>query len=149
MRVPAAQMLMLFSKNIDSNCNFSRVVFDSWIELRFPDEEAAGNLLFKAARLRRQWQRLLSLRLANTLDTIDDPVASNEEQDELERSLSVGLIDFMHSELLYSNRRLLPGDLKVKNLRFYLQLESITIRYLFKDFVCWTRTRSLRLFRRS
>ena len=38
-RMPALQTLLLFSKTIDTNLTFSRIVFDSWIEVRFPTEE--------------------------------------------------------------------------------------------------------------
>ena len=35
--MPALQTLLLFAKSIDTNNNFSRIVFDSWIEARFPN----------------------------------------------------------------------------------------------------------------
>ena len=35
--MPALPTLLLFAKSIDTNNNFSRIVFDSWIEARFPN----------------------------------------------------------------------------------------------------------------
>jgi hypothetical protein len=112
MRMPSIQTLLLFSQSIDTNGTFSRMVFDSWLELRFPDAEQPQDLMWKAARLRETWQELLRLRLEDTKDTMDDPVARADRMLELEAVLSRGLVDFIHSETLFSIRRLLPADIK-------------------------------------
>ena len=44
---------------------------------------------------------------------MEDPVALADKMDELESLLSKGLVDFIHSETLFSMRRLLPADVKV------------------------------------
>ena len=44
---------------------------------------------------------------------MEDPVARADKMDELENTLSKGLVDFIHSETLFSMRRLLPADIKV------------------------------------
>ena len=44
---------------------------------------------------------------------MEDPVARADKMDELESILSKGLVDFIHSETLFSMRRLLPADIKV------------------------------------
>ena len=44
---------------------------------------------------------------------MEDPVALADKMDELESLLSKGLHDFIHSETLFSMRRLLPADIKV------------------------------------
>ncbi len=126
MRMPALQTLLLFSHAVDTNAGLSRLVFDSWLEVRFPDPERGQNLLLRASVLRRHWQRLLSSRLLDCLEEGEsdrpglgsgpprrDPVAAAEEQALLERRLSRGLLEFIHSETPFSLRRLLPGDVKV------------------------------------
>jgi hypothetical protein len=37
LRMPLLQTLLLFSNTIETNANFSRLVFDSWIEVKFAD----------------------------------------------------------------------------------------------------------------
>merc|ERR1711997_34771 len=66
-RMPALQTLLLFSRNIDTNCNFGRLVCDSWIEIRFADVEEGQNHLLKAAKLRNIWAEFLDLRLRESL----------------------------------------------------------------------------------
>lgn len=62
-RMPAAQTLLLFSQSIDTNGDFSRLVCDGWLELRFVDSAAAQSLLLRACQLRHRWHELLMLRL--------------------------------------------------------------------------------------
>lgn len=116
-RMPALQTLLLFSRNIETNCNFGRIVCDSWIEIRFADVEEGQNQLLKAAVLRNTWTEFLNLRLTDSLkkekDIIVAPDDEYEKSEEFENKLSRGLIEFVHSETLFSIRRLLPGDLKV------------------------------------
>ncbi len=74
------------------------------------------DMLWRASRLRSTWQELLSLRLEGSADdpmSMSDPVARAERSMELEAHLSRGLIDFVHSEALFSIKRLLPADIKV------------------------------------
>ena len=53
------------------------------------------------------------LRLRLTEETAkEDPVARADRMDVLEGALSRGLVDFIHSETLFSVRRLLPADIK-------------------------------------
>lgn len=125
MRMPALQTLLLFSHAVDTNASVSRVAFDSWLEVRFPDAEQGQNMLLRASALRRYWQCLLSSRLLECLEETEsekpglglrsdrDPVATAEEQALLERRLSQGLVDFVHTETVFSVRRLLPGDVKI------------------------------------
>ena len=53
-RMPAAQSLLLFSQSIETNCDFTRMVCDSWLELRFVDESAAQNFILRACQLRHR-----------------------------------------------------------------------------------------------
>ncbi len=113
LRMPALQTLLLFAHSIDTNAAISRLVFDSWLELKFPDPEQAQNMLLKAGKLRSLWQRLLGARLAETLDVIEEETLDKSELAVMEARLSSGLVDFVHSEAVFSLRRLLPGDIKV------------------------------------
>ena len=105
-RMPALQTLLLFSKTIDTNLTFSRIVFDSWIEVRFPTEEQSQRALIGTAKLRSLWLNLLNYKLTDEEEKSDETLL-------LETKLSKGLMDFIHTEILYSMRRLLPGDLKI------------------------------------
>ena len=62
LRMPALQTLLLFSREVDASATFGRVVFDSWLELRFVDPEQAQNMVLAADRLRGYWRKLLDAR---------------------------------------------------------------------------------------
>ena len=50
------QSLLLFSRSIDANGTFSRMVFDQWLELRFGSPIEAQEMMWRAAKLRTTWQ---------------------------------------------------------------------------------------------
>ena len=77
-RMPALQMLLLFAKSIDTNNNFSRIVFDSWIEARFPKPLEALKTLYQATKIRSMWQKFLTAKLLE-----QDNVDSERMQDQL------------------------------------------------------------------
>ncbi|PSN45175.1 putative ATP-dependent RNA helicase DHX34 [Blattella germanica] len=112
MRMPAVQTLLLFSQTIDTNYDFSKLVCDSWLQMEFPLPDAAMLLLFKAATLRNKWERLLNLRLEGTTPSITNQEKSSAEAKKLEQELSSELPQFMHTEIVYTLRRLLYADLK-------------------------------------
>lgn len=62
-RMPAAQCLLLFSYSIDTNASITRLVCDSWLCLEFPTPEAGCELLQRAIKLRRLWNKLLMDKL--------------------------------------------------------------------------------------
>ncbi|KAK4329637.1 hypothetical protein Pmani_000039 [Petrolisthes manimaculis] len=147
LRVPAAQILLLFSRSIDTNADMTRVACDSFIEFKFPDAASAQNLIFRAVQLRVKWQRLLDLRIEASgalhsdterhdndaseerkdedrqdsctrdwsaeQDRQDRHSQLNREADSLEKDLTAGLVDFYHSQCLYSQRRLLQADVNL------------------------------------
>ena len=104
--MPALQTLLLFSRNIETNCNFGRLVCDSWIEIKFADVEEGQNQLLKATVLRNIWSEFLDIRLNESLkkekDALSTPDDEYEKTQELETKLSRGLIEFVHSETLFS-----------------------------------------------
>lgn len=104
-RMPAAQTMLMFAQEIDSNTTFSRIICDSWICLDFPFPESGQTLLVRAANLRRRWNRLVTQKL--TESQIENS-SKSREFDNLERDLE----NFMNCEVLYTMKRLLPADLK-------------------------------------
>ncbi|XP_017888997.1 probable ATP-dependent RNA helicase DHX34 [Ceratina calcarata] len=106
LRMPAAQTLLLFARQIDTNSIFSIIVCDSWLQLEFPVPDSGQILLMKATKLRHKWDFLLNQRLKDSRD--------DEKQDfsEIEYSLTQELIEYMHTTVPYTLKRLLPADLK-------------------------------------
>ncbi|KAL7295806.1 hypothetical protein TKK_0010856 [Trichogramma kaykai] len=106
LRIPAAQTLLLFSQEIDTNYTFTTIVCDSWLSLDFPTPDTGAILLLKAANLRQQWDNLLNIRLGEKVKLEEENI------DELEYELSKGLVEFMHTSVPYTIKRLLVADLK-------------------------------------
>ncbi|KPJ03134.1 putative ATP-dependent RNA helicase DHX34 [Papilio xuthus] len=120
MRMPAAQTLLLLSHSIDTNCGFTRLVCDSWLLLEFPYPETGMNLLLKAIKLRRRWDALINRRLldANPIKSVESElektkISSKCSYGELQHDLSCDISSYMNSDVSYTIKRLLPGDLKV------------------------------------
>lgn len=117
LRMPALPSTLLFCHSIDSNADFSRLILDSWLEIKFANAEEGQNQILRAITLRDQWQELLQLRLAECgRDDIEQQSDTKPRQRELERSLSNGLVEFLHTETVFSVKRLLPADIKVAYL---------------------------------
>ncbi|XP_064483577.1 probable ATP-dependent RNA helicase DHX34 isoform X2 [Ornithodoros turicata] len=62
-RVCCVQTLLLASSAIDSSCTVARLVFDEFVEVVFPDPEAACQLVLKAVHARKLYSRLLTRQL--------------------------------------------------------------------------------------
>lgn len=122
MRMPAAQTLLLFSQDIHTNFNLSRLVCDSWLQLDFPLPLAAETLLIKVAHIQYLWEKLLQMRL------------EDKETYILERELTEEIILFMHSEVVYSIKRLLAADLKVMYVGMGYNEETINPNPFQEDF---------------
>ncbi|XP_066590433.1 probable ATP-dependent RNA helicase DHX34 [Prorops nasuta] len=108
LRMPAAQTLLLFSHEIDTNSTFSTIVCDSWQALEFPTMGSGSSLLFKAAKLRQKWDLLLNQRLKDA----ENSSSTTEDFDKFEEDLTRDLIQYMHTTVPYTIKRLLPADLK-------------------------------------
>ncbi|OAD52775.1 putative ATP-dependent RNA helicase DHX34 [Eufriesea mexicana] len=108
LRMPAAQTLLLFAREVDTNSTFSIIVCDSWLELTFPIPDSGQTLLLKATKLRHKWDSLLNQRLQ------DSNTRNDEKHDfsEFEYTLTQELIEYMHTTVPYTLKRLLPADLK-------------------------------------
>lgn len=117
LRMPAAQTLLLFSYQIETNATFSRIICDSWLCLDFPHPETGQCLLLKASNLRHTWNKLLANKLQAIQGDGEDELSAlkrTAETRQLEIDLWENLATFMNSEVAYTIKRLLPGDLKVK-----------------------------------
>jgi len=51
-RVPALAALLLFSHSMETTGDVSRIIFDSWLEVKFADPEAGQNQLITAVKIR-------------------------------------------------------------------------------------------------
>ncbi|XP_013140316.1 PREDICTED: probable ATP-dependent RNA helicase DHX34 [Papilio polytes] len=117
MRMPAAQTLLLLSHSVDTNIGFTRIVCDSWLLLEFPYPETGMNLLLKAIKLRKRWDVLINRRLldANPNKSVESELEKTKltNYGELQHDLSCDISSYMNSDVCYTIKRLLPGDLKV------------------------------------
>ncbi|XP_058136471.1 LOW QUALITY PROTEIN: probable ATP-dependent RNA helicase DHX34 [Dasypus novemcinctus] len=122
-RVPALQSLLLFSRSLDTSGDCSRLVADSWLELRLADSEVAAQLLAAALRLRARWERALDQQLARQArrrleEEEEAPGVDPKEVAVLSREL----LQFSASKVPYSLRRL--TGLEAQNL--YVGPQTIT-----------------------
>nr|XP_049702650.1 probable ATP-dependent RNA helicase DHX34 isoform X1 [Helicoverpa armigera] len=119
MRMPAAQTLLLLAHSIDTNIGFTRIVCDSWLLLEFPYPETGLNLLLKAVKLRQRWDLLINRRLAdaNPTKSVESELEKQNQEkisyEEVQHELSCDMSAYMTSEVYYTIKRLMPGDLKV------------------------------------
>ncbi|XP_044019981.1 probable ATP-dependent RNA helicase DHX34, partial [Aphidius gifuensis] len=113
LRMPAAQTLFLFSQEIDTNSTFTMIICDSWLQLAFPIPDSGQNLLFKATKIREKWNYLLTKQLEESkqLDINKNHDIDNNISD-IEDELSHDLVEFMHTSVPYTIKRLLSADLK-------------------------------------
>ncbi|CAH1637402.1 unnamed protein product [Spodoptera littoralis] len=119
MRMPAAQTLLLLAHSIDTNIGFTRIVCDSWLLLEFPFPETGLKLLLKAVKLRQRWDALINRRLmdANPTKSVESELDKQKYEkisyEEVQHELACDMSSYMTSEVYYTIKRLLPGDLKV------------------------------------
>ncbi|XP_035720217.1 probable ATP-dependent RNA helicase DHX34 [Vespa mandarinia] len=107
LKMPAAQTLLLFAQEIDTNATFSMIVCDAWLLLEFPVPDTGQTLLMKSTKLRHKWEFLLNERLKDSGTTNNIFNISK-----IEHELTQELIDYMHTTVPYVIKRLLPADLK-------------------------------------
>ncbi|XP_076646959.1 putative ATP-dependent RNA helicase DHX34 [Halictus rubicundus] len=106
-RMPAVQTLFLFATEIHTNSTFSIIICDSWLALEFPVPDSGQTLLLKATKLRNKWDYLLNQQLQD-LNSNED----KQDFNEIEYTLTQELIEYMHTTIPYTIKRLLPADLK-------------------------------------
>ncbi|XP_037805947.1 probable ATP-dependent RNA helicase DHX34 [Lucilia sericata] len=114
-RMPAAQCLLLFSYSIDTNASITRLICDSWLCLEFPTPEAGCELLQRAIKLRRLWNKLLMDKLTDLELNVENQLnrkSSSKSNTYTEEDLWHKLIELMSANVPYTIKRLLPADLK-------------------------------------
>ncbi|XP_077992529.1 putative ATP-dependent RNA helicase DHX34 [Glandiceps talaboti] len=108
MRVPAIQTMMLYSHSLDTNQECTRIVADGWIDFQFKDGESAQYLLSSAVQLRSTWQKLLQIKLEDSMsaDKTKPDSGPNLNVLRLERILAAKLSELLDSDVQYSMRKL-------------------------------------------
>ncbi|NXD87993.1 DHX34 helicase, partial [Halcyon senegalensis] len=100
-RVPALQVLLLFSRSLDTSADCTRLVADGWLEITVPDADSALRLLAEALQLRRAWEKLLHQLLeARGEDSSRRPSSRDLS------GLTRGLLDFLRAEVPHRLRPL-------------------------------------------
>ena len=81
MRVPALQTLLLYAKYLDTNADCTRIICDSWLEIRFLDADSAQRIVSAILYLRSSLDKLFHIRLedhrseqAEQMDNDSDPI---------------------------------------------------------------------------
>lgn len=130
MKIPALQTLFLLSNSIDTNSDFSKILFNEWIELTFEisDKEdtamegennsSVENLLSDVVQLRKSWETLLEQKLL--LHDDENSEGRNSETKysrlsqikKLEDDVSLQLAYFIDTNIPYKMRRLTTADTK-------------------------------------
>lgn len=132
MKVHALQTLFLLSNTIDTNSDFTRIVFDEWIELSFKTlddgEGGAGDsslsittttrsrgeeLVSSVVQLRKSWDDLLHQKLL--LQDCEDEREMKKKRrkiEVLETDVSFALAGFIDTRVDYSIRRVLSVEAK-------------------------------------
>lgn len=139
--MPAAQTLLLFSFSIDTNASITNVTCDSWLSLDFPIPEMGREVLFRAVKLRRTWQKLLSKKLEEVEGVASgDPKKEGRRDKQIREDLWDDLIKFTSLNVTYSVKKLLPADLKTLYNHKELNVEKFTINPFADDFVVTQNT---------
>ena len=135
MKIPALQTLFLLSNSIDTNSDFTKILFNEWIELTFEfdkddsqksekKESSVEKLLSNVVQLRKNWETLLEQKLLLNNDvTTEDKDCSDKKMSEekltrlsrirkLEDEASLQLAGFIDTSIQYKIRRLTSADTK-------------------------------------
>ena len=131
MKVHALQTLFLLSNTIDTNSDFTCIVFNEWIELSFqqelPDESGekkevrsrGEELVSKVVQLRKSWDDLLQQKLLLQENEEEDEEKEKEETkktqkriESLETDVSFALAGFIDTQVDYTIRRVTSVESK-------------------------------------
>lgn len=113
LRMPAAQTLLLFAQEIDTNSTFSMMICDCWLALEFPIIDSGQNLLMRATKIRQKWDFLLTKQLQDRKPGDETTNDDDDDTTDIEYELNADLIEFMHTTVPYTIKRLLAADLKM------------------------------------
>ena len=111
MRVPILQILLLFSRSLDTNSDCTRIICDGWLELSFKDGEKAQSLLSDVMKLRSAWEELLEIRLSLVNNDSIEKEIVEQSASSLKKQLSRKLAEFVDSNIRYNHRRILSSEM--------------------------------------
>ncbi|XP_077495677.1 putative ATP-dependent RNA helicase DHX34 isoform X2 [Amblyomma americanum] len=111
LRVQCVQMLLLVSSVIDSSMTVTRLVFDEFVEVTFPDPEEALQLLLKVFVARSLHEKLVAHMLDETLSSEDKKEPSPRTRN-MQTQLRQRYDAVLKTEIPYTVKRLLPADVK-------------------------------------
>jgi hypothetical protein len=109
MRTPALQTLTLFSQNIDTNADCTRLVVDEWLELKFSDTESGQRVVSSIQTLRNTWSSVLEAKLQASQQKRDESQHDrrlDKKVTALEDLLASKLAEFLDSSYSYTLRQL-------------------------------------------
>ena len=120
LKIPAVQTLLLCSTAIDTSVDFSKLLFDSWLEVTFSKPSDGDALVRMAVQLRSAWDKLLNSKLKHLQrsgenDEEKEKGRNTDEMEEifqLERELPSMLADFLRIKAVYSFRRVFTAELR-------------------------------------
>ncbi|CAH8494260.1 unnamed protein product [Heterobilharzia americana] len=76
-RIPALPTLLLYCREVDTNADISRIVFDSWLEVKLLDVEASQRAVATTIWLRSTMQCLMEYELAECLRRRDETLTGD------------------------------------------------------------------------
>ena len=123
MKTHALQTLFLLSNTIDTNSDFSRIVFNEWIELSFKASDSIDSsettrsrgeeLVSSVVQLRKSWDDLLQQKLLlQDCDERDKMKKQQKRIEAVESDVSFSLAGFIDTQVDYSIRRVLSVEAK-------------------------------------
>ncbi|KAL3199952.1 hypothetical protein MRX96_013435 [Rhipicephalus microplus] len=110
LRVQCVQMLLLVSSAIDSSMTMSRLVFDEFVEVTFPDPDEALQLLLSVLVARNLYERLVAHMLEET--SSEEKKEPSPQVRHMQKQLRKRYDTVLKTEIAYTVKRLLPADVK-------------------------------------
>ncbi|CAF3971081.1 unnamed protein product, partial [Rotaria sordida] len=111
MRTPAMQTLFLYASTLETNNDFTRILCDQWLEIKFENSETAQSIISSILLLRNARDLLLQMTLQDLNKSLDIELMSKPRTYELQHLLSKKMTDFLENSCLYAIRRVLPAEL--------------------------------------
>ncbi|KAI9309287.1 P-loop containing nucleoside triphosphate hydrolase protein [Cunninghamella echinulata] len=90
-RVPGIHILLLFSKQLDTNEDCSVIVVDSYYVIKFKTKQVAQYILAEVFKLRYEWDKLFNQRLGSDLN-IDNKNSNTVDNNESILSLTTSSV---------------------------------------------------------
>ncbi|KAL0277553.1 UNVERIFIED_CONTAM: hypothetical protein PYX00_004798 [Menopon gallinae] len=116
-QMPALQCFLFFAKTIDTSFNLSKLICDNWVLFEILNPRQSEKIIIKLIELRKSWNRLITQRLAENIDTTAVDKLTEE------------LLAFMNTDIIYAMKRLLPADLKY----LYSEIKDFEMKENFFD----------------